>query len=61
MTGYESYLRNMYVSEKEPRMVISSPKILDGGLQRVSVFAAYDEVWVMLLICTYQETRADAA
>lgn len=25
------YLRNMYVSEKEPMMVISSPKILDGG------------------------------
>ena len=22
---------NLYVSEKEPRMVISSPKILDGG------------------------------
>lgn len=25
------HLRNMYVSEKEPRMVISSPKIFAGG------------------------------
>lgn len=32
-------LRNMYVSENEPMMVISSPKILEGGHETLSLLA----------------------